>query len=246
MGVIILFGGRSVIGSLVAEGLRQQEDNAEILRVSREITSNFDEIDGFFDSPGSDQVCQLATHVILSVGTPERRIQSSTAWERLQEIFDINVLKSVRFLELLLDRREKLQLDEMPVQIHLVSSLLADFIKPGAIDYSLTKSILDTKIQHIAMLRKQIVFIWRFGFVSSPFHLDGEMRQLGLSEGEIIRRVRRARKPGIHYVPRAGKLIGLSLNLAPKFVVRWAVKFGEGQRNNRKSDDNSSGVPAKH
>lgn len=227
MGFVILFGGRSVIGSLVAEGLSQRENNTEIIRVSRELNSNLDEIDEFFDSPSSDEVCRLATHVILSVGTHERRIQSSTAWERLREIFDINVFKSVRFLDLLLERREMLQLDELPIQIHLVSSLLADFIKPGAVDYSLTKSILDEKIQHIARLRKQDVFIWRFGFVSSPFHPDGEMRQLGLAEVEIIRRIKRARKPGIRYVPRSGRLIGACLNVAPKSVVRWAVKFAE-------------------
>lgn len=226
MNAVLLYGGRSVIGSLVAEGLHQDIENTEIIRVSRNALENQDEIDEFFASPDLDQIARHVTHVILSVGAPERAISAETAWESLRDIFEVNVLKSVRFLELLLDRREQLLMSKVPIEIHLVSSILADFIKPGAIDYSLSKKVLDTKIQQLGMLSHQRVFIWRFGFVSSPFHPDAETRALMATESQIIRRVRKKRKPGIYYVPRSGRVVSYFLSKAPRFLVSFAARIG--------------------
>lgn len=226
MNVLLLFGGTSVIGSRLSEGLCSNSDNTEIVRVSRNSLTNQDEIHDFFASPNSDELVRRITHVVLSVGAPEREISADTAWEGLRNILEVNVFKSVRFLELLLERRKHLLLGEIPIDIHLVSSVLADFIKPGAVDYSISKQVLDTKIQHLSMVNNQRLFVWRFGFVRSPFHPDGETRSFEATASEIFRRARKAKQPGIYYVPRGGRGVGYFLAKAPRFVVSLAARIG--------------------
>jgi hypothetical protein len=218
-GVIILFGGNSVIGNLVIEGLQVRTGKTEVYRVSRGSPSEETEdvVTGFFASPLSDGAIRMASHLVLSVGIPERQLLGIRASERLREILEINVMKTLEFLELLEDRRRALGVESNLLEIHLVSSILADFVKPGVVDYSLSKTILDTKVRQIYSPTGSSVklFVWRFSFVSSPFHLPGEGRALSANPGQIRKRVSRAQQPGVRYVPRTGRFVGSALRLSP-------------------------------
>lgn len=219
---VILLGGRSVIGNAIVRGLEKRLGQLETVRISRSKDTREIELNDVFSEYLSDLDIQKSDVLVLSVGFSDHDLQVPPTSAELTQYLEKSVLLTYDFLLRLSTRRRSLNARE-PLEVHLASSVLADFVDPKSPVYSLAKFLLESLIANWACVMDTEVrlFVWKFPFVSSPFHEVGDGRVLEVSTKAIERAVRKRSKPGTYYVPAFFALVSSTLHAFPK-LVRYA------------------------
>ena len=87
-------------------------------------------------------------------------------------------------------------------ELHIVSSILADFVRPTLKSYSLSKIYMNELIQKlISPKNKEKIFIWKPAFVDSNLNKDRTPSFLKTNSTQIRRYVFQNKLGGTYYIP---------------------------------------------
>ena len=242
---IILVGGTSEIGNAVVRGLVSRSAlGGEVTRISRQAltqpssSSSSSELsvtfDAFWADPNHCDLVAKTRHLVLSVGSFKATEGESLNPGNLWEMIAVNARVNLDFLADFVAVFEAVRTGHDRVEVHFVSSVLADFSRHGSLDYSLSKDLVERKLIGWAQEGPDWLelFVWKPAYVDTKFHTIGrQVRGIRTSLGHIEAQVRRHRKPGIRYVPAwvgaPVKLLKVSPGLA-SLVSKVMTRIGNG------------------
>jgi NADP-dependent 3-hydroxy acid dehydrogenase YdfG len=113
---------------------------------------------------------------------------------------ETNTNSTMRIFEKILEAR----IDNGFTEIHLTSSLLADFVRPSLFSYSISKFITE---RYILSLNKFCgkhgvgIFIWKFAFVATKLNENRKKSIISTNFKAISENARKKTKPGVYYIP---------------------------------------------
>ena len=132
---------------------------------------------------------------ILSFGVLKEENKEIKFIDNLRYHLDINTFEKInilRFLEKNYKRSE----------VHVVSSILADFIRPSVVSYCLSKILLDAYMQEIdANYFHKNLYIWKPAFVVSNLNRGRKPSFLKTNTKNITRSVTNKAKGNTYYIP---------------------------------------------
>lgn len=212
---VLVIGCNSVIGMALAQGVANRKSLSKILGVARSIS---------LDSTYGHEVLQVEKYseldideillnnqilaIIVSFGvfdSSENLIQSMDLNLKVNTFEYLNILEKIVSSPYLTD----------DVEIHVTSSLLADFSRNSALIYALSKQVTERVIlQKIRPFHKNI-FIWKLSYVDTPLNSGRSRSPIKTSEREILKCAEKKTKPGMHYIPKYARIPALFLKSLP-------------------------------
>ena len=150
---IYLIGGNSVIGKSILRGVLKKYENFS-LKITSFVRSEFQEktigekitVNNYLeclDHINSKSSCKEVPNIyIISFGVLVEEKNSENFLNNLKYHLDINTFQSFEIFKFLL------KLDKTK-EIHIVSSVLGDFIRPSLYSYSFSKNLLELLISNI-------------------------------------------------------------------------------------------------
>ncbi len=205
---IFLIGGNSVIGEAILNGVleKYKNNNIEIISFIRtnygkkiqgetvfvdEYIESVKYIDKNFSSLQSKKI------IILSFGVLIEEKNSNTLSENLKYHLNINTFDTFNIYRLLANSKTLLE-------IHVVSSILGDFIRPSLYSYSISKNFLELLIDNLEITKKieEKVFIWKPSFVVSRLNMNRKSTFLKTNPKKIRKIVTKKNNGGKYYIPK--------------------------------------------
>jgi len=212
---VLVIGCNSVIGMALGQGIANRKSISKILGVARSIS---------LDSSSDHEILQVENYsevnideillnnqimaIIVSFGvfdSSESLIQSIYLNIKVNTFEYLNVLEKIVSSPHLTD----------DVEIHVTSSLLADFSRNSALIYALSKQVTERVIlQKIKPFHKNL-FIWKLSYVDTPLNSGRSRSPIMTSAREIIKCAEKKSKPGMYYVPKYSRIPALFLKSLP-------------------------------
>tara|TARA_X000000368_G_scaffold108809_1_gene84646 strand:- start:8655 stop:9353 length:699 start_codon:yes stop_codon:yes gene_type:complete len=204
---IYLIGGNSTIGQAILKGVEKKYRDSK-KHVTSFIRNKYDDL-----PPGEciqvneykealnwivnqSKKTSSKTLVIVSFGVLREEIKAESFQENIKFHLDINTFKTKE----LLDQFATL---ENVLEIHIVSSILADFIRPSIYSYSISKKMLELFIKE--SINKEIykskLFIWKPAFVKSRLNQNREPSFIKTNPLNIEKIVSKKYVSGSYYIP---------------------------------------------
>jgi short-subunit dehydrogenase len=207
MGRVLLIGGRSVIGRALARGIMHRTHSDGIIAISRQelhqeaeihgtiITADYMDIDysKIFES-------EEVVAVVIALGNLHHHRTDFVS--SLEKNFEVNVFLYLKVLERILAELEIAK----GVEIHLTSSILADFTRGEVAAYSYSKQTMQKAAEYLLKRNRKNAFIWKFAFVDSPLNLGRSRSSVYTTASSIERYATRRRRAGIYYVPPVSRV----------------------------------------
>ena len=226
---IFLIGGNSTIGNAILDGVLEKHKNKDIEIISfirtehnvdvrgREIKVNdysetIDYININYSKSDSYKI------FIISFGVLTEEKKSNNFSENLRHHLDINTFKAFKIFKLLVESKKLLE-------IHIVSSILGDFIRPSLYSYSLSKNMLEVLIDNMSITKNVIkkVFIWKPAFVESKLNEGRKSTFLKTNTTKIKNTVSKKIIGDKYYIPRYSVFFTFIAKFASP-IVNWIDK----------------------
>jgi hypothetical protein len=212
---VLVIGCNSIIGMALAQGVANRKSISKILGVARRIS--LDSTSGYellqvekYSEVNIDEILlnNKIMAIIISFGvfdSSENLIQSIDLNLKVNTFEYLNVLEKIVSSPHLTD----------DVEIHVTSSLLADFSRNSALIYALSKQVTERVIlQKIKPFHKNI-FIWKLSYVDTPLNSGRSRSPIKTSEREILKCAEKKSKAGMHYIPKYSRIPALFLKSLP-------------------------------
>ena len=225
---IFLIGGNSVIGGAILNGVLRKHKNEDIdiysfirtnykEKIPGEVITVNDYIESveYINNVHKEGARQI---IIISFGVLVVEKKDNNFSENLNYHLHVNTFQSFNIFKLLLD---SIKLREF----HIVSSVLADFIRPSLYSYSVSKNLLELLIDNLIKTKeiKEKVFIWKPAFVDSRLNKGRKSSGFKTSPKKITNMVSKKIKGGSYYIPRvAGIFTFIAKFTSP--LIKWVDK----------------------
>lgn len=212
---IYLFGGNSTIGCSILDGIQDRlgTENIEVISFFRnekkiqipgkkvKVKDYKDALEYIKDKEQNDDCKSI---FILSFGVLKSD-NLSLDFDNFDYHLKVNTMDPLKIYEFLL---KKTNFDE----IHIVSSVLADFIRPSLTSYSLSKFLLSKMVERstdsdIEKIKK--VFTWKVSFVDSDLNKGRKSILIKTNPKKIRKKVKNIRSGGIYYIPGYSKVFSI-------------------------------------
>lgn len=205
---IYLIGGNSVIGKSILRGVLKKYENFS-LKITSFVRSEFQEktigekitVNNYLeclDHINSESSCKEVPNIyIISFGVLVEEKNSENFLNNLKYHLDINTFQSFEIFKFLL------KLDKTK-EIHIVSSVLGDFIRPSLYSYSFSKNLLELLISNIDLKKnlKNKYFVWKPAFVNSKLNKNRSASFIKTNPEKITNLVLNTNKSGSYYIPK--------------------------------------------
>ena len=212
---VLLIGCKAIIGTALAQGISNRKRVSKTLGVARNKPLDSASDHEFlyvekYSEINIDEILHnnLITAIIISFGvldSSENLIQSLDLNFRVNTFEYLNVLEKIVSSPHLTD----------DVEIHVTSSLLADFSRKSALVYALSKQVTERIIlQKIKPLHNNL-FIWKLSYVDTPLNSGRPTSSIKTSKIEIQNYAERKSNPGMYYVPNYSRIPALFLRSLP-------------------------------
>ena len=204
---IYLIGGNSVIGKSVLNGVLKKYENSSVKITSfirsesqdniiREkiLVNNYLECFEYINNKAS--IKEEPSIYIISFGVLIEEKNSKDFLKNLKYHLDINTFQSFKLFKFLLKLNNT-------SEVHIVSSVLGDFIRPSLYSYSFSKNLLEMLIDSLN-LKKNLnnkYFIWKPAFVESKLNKDRTPSFIKTNPKKITNLVSKTTKSGSYYIP---------------------------------------------
>lgn len=202
---IFLIGGNSVIGNAITNGIFMKYNDFDLDLISF-IRSDYKEqvlgksvmVKDYSEAVQYiNQDIESKKIVIISFGVLEEESSSKSLIDNLNYHLEVNTFQTYRIVFSLL------KLTNIK-ELHLVSSVLGDFIRPSVFSYSVSKNMLESLIENIKNLDsfRSKLFIWKPAFVESRLNSGRKPSFLKTNSEKITMIVSKKNKGGSYYIPR--------------------------------------------
>lgn len=204
---IYLIGGNSVIGKSVLNGVLKKYENSSVKITSfirselkeniigeKILVNNYLECFEYINNKAS--IKEEPSIYIISFGVLIEEKNSKDFLKNLKYHLDINTFQSFKLFEFLLKLNNT-------SEVHIVSSVLGDFIRPSLYSYSFSKNLLEMLIDSLN-LKKNLnnkYFIWKPAFVESKLNKDRTPSFIKTNPTKITNLVSKTTKSGSYYIP---------------------------------------------
>ncbi len=213
--VILVIGCNSVIGMALAQGVANRKSISKILGVARNVSLNSaprHEIlqVGKYSNLNIDEILlnSQIVAIIVSFGVLD---SSENLIQSIDLNFKVNTFEYLNILEKIISSPHLTD----DVEIHVTSSLLADFSRNSALIYALSKQVTERVIlQKVKPIHKNI-FIWKLPFVDTPLNSGRSRSPIKTSERAILNCAEKKTKPGMYYIPKYSRIPALFLKSLP-------------------------------
>lgn len=204
---IYLIGGNSVIGKSVLNGILKKYENSSVKITSfirselkdniigeKILVNNYLECFEYINNKASIE--EEPSIYIISFGVLIEEKNSKDFLKNLKYHLDINTFQSFKLFKFLLKLNNT-------SEVHIVSSVLGDFIRPSLYSYSFSKNLLEMLIDSLN-LKKNLnnkYFIWKPAFVESKLNKDRTPSFIKTNPKKITNLVSKTTKSGSYYIP---------------------------------------------
>lgn len=215
---VILLGGNSVIGNSLATGIALRLRVPEKIYVVRNRSQQYNctrviEVNNYNDLEFSKIALEYDVKaIIFSFGI--LKLDKNDFAENFSNNFQVNVIQPLRLLEEIAKSNPR----GNAFEIHLVSSILADFTRKSLFSYSLTKQIIEKIFMERLKTEQHNIFIWKFAFVDSPLNSGRAKSMIYTTTRTIEKKGKSCRKSGTYYVPSFSKFPSKVLKVFPKLT----------------------------
>lgn len=205
---IFLIGGNSVIGKSIVRGLLSRFKNFSVEIISFIRSEENDDIIGekIIVSNYVETIELIRTYkpneeskkiVIISFGVLVEESKNLDFKENLKYHLDVNTFQCIELLKNLI-------LFKNLTEIHIVSSILGDFIRPSLMSYSISKNLLELMVENLNLSKKLTnrIFIWKPAFVYSKLNKGRKPTLLKTDPEKISKVVSKTVRGGKHYIPK--------------------------------------------
>jgi len=218
---IVLVGGNSQIGNALVNGLSARLRADEIVYISREAnqieSANPLRIENYSEFSLRDLDFQFdILAIVVSFGILQN---SGDVVSDLRENIEVNVFQ---YLDVCAQALAYLDKHE-GVELHVTSSVLADFSRSSVFAYSISKNTMEKTLRHLAKLMKSKnlrIFYWKFAFVATPMNADRSKSQIFTKVESIEKAANTYTRPGTYYLPRFAKLPSRILSHFPRITEK--------------------------
>ena len=200
---IYLFGGNSKIGNSILNGVidRYSDYSIRTVLIKRTKQKKPTDSDVLIVNNYSEalDILNIKKDVInvfiLSFGVLRPEDKNIEFIDNLKFHLSINTYETFRIVK-------KIIMSENYDELHIVSSILADFERPTLKSYSMSKMYMNELVEKlISSKNKEKVFIWKPAFVDSNLNKDRTSSFLKTNSGEIRKYIVKNKIGGTHYIP---------------------------------------------
>lgn len=219
---VLLIGGNSEIGNAITRGICKRTGVDKIVRVSRNgsppesldtiVISHFTEM----NLEEINERFELNA-IVISFGVLKTE---GDLLESLKENLEVN---TIDYLAVCLKALAFLEKDNQ-VELHVTSSLLADFSRDSVFAYAASKSLMEKTFMYILRkihLKASKIFLWKIAFVDTKLNAFRGRSAIFTTVKSIEKRVSRQSKPGVFYLPRIAKYPSRALGHFPKISLKF-------------------------
>lgn len=224
--IVYLFGGNSLIGNAIVEGLEEKYKNSNIDIISiirsdkqKKLKGKILKVENYIDALSKIKKLDINNIdvnniFVLSFGVLRSENSSLNLFENIKYHLDINTFQTLNILKSLIA-------DFKYTEIHVVSSILGDFIRPSLFSYSISKNLLNECISKLLTKdTAKSIYVWKPAFVDSELNHGRTATLLKTDVAKIKKIVLRKKSGGVYYVPFYSKyLTNIAKKLSP--VVNW-------------------------
>ena len=205
---IYLIGGNSVIGKSILNGILKKYENFSVKITSfirsdlkdntigeKIVINNYLESLEYINNGNSNK--EVSSIYIISFGVLIEEKNSEDFFQNLKHHLDVNTFQSFKLFEFLL-RLNKTN------EVHIVSSILGDFVRPSLYSYSFSKNLLEILIDNLNLKNKinNRYFIWKPAFVESNLNKGRTPSLIKTNPKKITNLVSKTSKSGSYYIPK--------------------------------------------
>jgi len=226
---VYLLGGNSVIGQAICGGVLERFDNYNNEIVSF-VRSKYDqnplgesvEVANYLESV--DYIIEQNKHtsskliIIISFGVLREEKESLNFSDNLKYHLDINTFKTLKLMERFSDVEDLLE-------IHVVSSILGDFIRPSIYSYSVSKKMLEILIDNSEKIQNYTgkLYIWKPAFVESKLNKNRKKSFLSTTPVKIKSIVSNKNIGGSYYIPAYSSVLTKIAKIST-VLIKWIDK----------------------
>tara|TARA_B110000438_G_scaffold263910_1_gene276214 strand:- start:1563 stop:2258 length:696 start_codon:yes stop_codon:yes gene_type:complete len=199
-----LFGGNSKIGNAILNGLIVKYKNhpVDIISIIRNSKGHIPKgkivlVNNYLEGLNYiDQKDKKSKNIfILSFGVLKSESKEVSYSENLKFHLEINTFQILEIFKSIIKKKEF-------TEIHIVSSILADFIRPSISSYCLSKNLLDVFIyEQLNKTSRKKIYIWKPAFVDSDLNKNRKPTFLKTSSDEIEKYISKKYEGGTYYIP---------------------------------------------
>ena len=207
---IYLFGGNSKIGNSILNGIIDKYSKHVIKTVSIKRTKQKQTTDGevlivnnYSEAFNVLNIKKegLINIFILSYGVLRPESEKIKFVENLKFHLNINTYETF-------DIGRKIIMSENYDELHVVSSVLADFVRPTLRSYSMSKMYMNELIEKLINKKNtKKIYIWKPAFVDSNLNKGRTSTFLKTNSNEIRKYVFKKKLGGTYYVPFYSKYL---------------------------------------
>lgn len=222
---IILFGGNSEIGFSIVNGLIKKynlcPDNCFFVvrnKPKKELKSfNLIYVNKYIDAVNIIKEKIDASEKIIFVVSYGILIEEEVSFNvvNYKKQIEINALDQIELISSILNFKNI-------KEIHIASSILADFIRPTLYSYSISKQILSKHVKYLFKNAKYLnlkIFEWKFSFVNTNLNKNRKPSFLKTNIKTIENIIVKKDLQGIYYVPSYAKPFTMLAKTFESFVV---------------------------
>jgi hypothetical protein len=228
---IFLIGGNSTIGQAVIKGLIKKYSNHQEIEVSsfarrqseNKIFGDVIYVKNYIESILHIKEFKLKNPnqniiVVISFGVLVEEKNDINFFNNLTHHLDVNTFQPIKILD-------ELKPINSYLEVHLISSILADFIRPSLYSYSFSKSFLEILIKDELRRENSIenLYIWKPAYVATMLNKGRSPSFIKTNPDKIEKIVSNTRSGGFLYIPKFAFLLTLiarKLSLVIKLIDR--------------------------
>ena len=226
---VYLLGGNSVIGQAICSGVLERFGNynndifsfvrnkydQKPLGESIEVANYLESIDYIVEQ---NKHISSKLIIIISFGVLREEKQSSNFSDNLEYHLEINTFKTLKLMERFSDMEDLLE-------IHVVSSILGDFVRPSVYSYSVSKKMLEILIDNSEKIQNFTgnVYIWKPAFVESRLNKNRKKSFLSTTPMKIKKIVSNKNIGGSYYIPAYSTVLTKIAKIST-VLIKWIDK----------------------
>jgi len=214
---IFLIGGNSTIGQAVIRGLMKKYNNHKEIEVTsfarrkseNKIFGDVIYVKNYIESILHIKEFKLRNPnikiiVVISFGVLVEEKNDISFYNNLTHHLDVNTFQSLKILD-------ELKPINSFLEVHLISSILADFIRPSLYSYSFSKSFLEILLKDELYRENNIenLYIWKPAYVASKLNEDRSPSFIKTNPEKIEKIVSNTKSGGFLYIPKFAFLLTL-------------------------------------
>ena len=219
--VILLVGGNSEIGNALVRGISRRKSIPRTIIVSRGLSRDSVDDKYYLASYDDLSIKELAVNhdvraIVIAFGILESDNNLTTD---LRNNFDVNTFQYLNVVEKSLDFIAK----NKDVELHVTSSVLADFSRDSVFAYSLSKESMEKGFKYLVRLKnmkKTRIYIWKLAYVATNLNKTRTKSKIFTTLESIEKSSAATEKPGSYYLPKSARFPSKILNHLPELAAK--------------------------